>query len=58
MTKGVGLRTLDAMQLGTADVLQKRGLKRFVTSDKRPKAAAEKQGFQVLDPEMLENPTS
>ena len=51
MTKGVGLRTLDAMQLDSAMALQKRGLRRFVTSDKRLLVAAKKEFFELVDPE-------
>ncbi len=51
MTKGVGLRTLDAMQLASAMVLQERGLRRFVTSDKRLLVAAKKESFDLVDPE-------
>jgi len=51
ITKGVGLRTLDAIQLATAIILQERGLRRFVTSDKRLRVAAGKEGLEVVDPE-------
>jgi predicted nucleic acid-binding protein len=51
MTRGVGLRTLDAMQLATANVLKERGLRRFVTSDKRLLVAADKEGLELVDPE-------
>ena len=48
--KGVGLRTLDGIQLATAHVLRERGLRRFVTSDNRLCLAAEAEGFDVIDP--------
>lgn len=49
MTTGVGLRTLDALQLATANALRARGLRRFVGSDKRLCAAAVKEGFEIVD---------
>ena len=51
MTKGVGLRTLDAMQLASAMFLQERRLRRFVTSDKRLLVAAKEESFGLVDPE-------